>query len=74
MKEYLNLSEYIEYLQEQLDKYGDGEVYALGECAEHESPPSCKCERDEEHFYDYNEKRDELIERVVKTNIHYVLY
>jgi len=68
------LSEYIEYLQRQLDKYGDGEVYYLGEWAEHESPPSCKCEWDEECFYEYNEKNDDVIEKVVKTNIHYVLY
>lgn len=68
------LSEYIKYLQRQLDKYGDGEIYSLGELAEHEAPPSCKCEWDEEYLYEYDEKKDELIEKVVKTNIHYVLY
>ena len=73
MREYWKLSEYIKYLQGQLDKYGDGDVYYLGEWAEHCDPPTCKCEWDEEYFCEYDEKRDKLIEKVVKSNIHYVL-
>ena len=74
MKEYWKLSEYIEYLQEQLEKYGDGEVYSLGEFAEHEPPPSIECEWDEECDYEYDEKKDELIEKVTVSNLHYYLY
>lgn len=74
MKEYWKLSEYIEYLQGQLEKYGDGEVYSLGEFAEHEPPPSIKCEWDEECDYEYDEKKDELIEKVTVSNVHYYLY
>ena len=74
MKEYWKLSEYIEYLQGQLEKYGDGEVYSLGEFAEHEPPPSIECEWDEDHDYEYDEKKDELIEKVTVNNLHYYLY
>lgn len=68
------LSEYIEHLQRQLEKYGDGEVYALDEFGDYKTPPSCKCEWDEEYFYDYDKKKDTVNERVVKKNIHYILY
>lgn len=34
----MNLSDYIKKLQDKLEKYGDGEVYVLGECAEHYTP------------------------------------
>lgn len=74
MKEYWKLSEYIEYLQEQLEKHGDGEVYSLGEFAEHEPPPSIECEWDEECDYEYDEKKDEFIEKVTVSNLHYYLY
>lgn len=74
MKEYWKLSEYIKYLQRRLEKYGDGEVYSLGEFAEHEPPPSIKCEWDEECDYEYDEKKDELIEKVTVSNLHYYLY
>ena len=74
MKEYWKLSEYIEYLQGQLEKYGDGEVYSLGEFAEHEPPPCIKCEWDEECDYEYDEKKDEVIEKVTVSNLHYYLY
>ena len=74
MKEYWKLSEYIKYLQGQLEKYGDGEVYSLGEFAEHEPPPSIKCEWDEERDYEYDEKKHELIEKVTVSNLHYYLY
>ena len=74
MKEYWKLSEYIEYLQGQLEKYGDGEVYSLGEFAEHEPPPSIECEWDEKCDYEYDEKKDELIEKVTVSNLHYYLY
>ncbi len=73
MKEYYKLSEYIEYLQRQLEKYGDGEVYALGEFGEHNTPPLCECEWDEEHFFDYDKKKNTVNERVVKKDIHYTL-
>ena len=74
MKEYYKLSEYIEYLKHQLEKYGDGEVYAIGKFGDHEMPPSCKCEWDEEYVYDYDKKKNTVNEGVVKTNIHYILY
>ena len=34
----MKLSDYIKELQDKLTKYGDGEVYILGECAEHHTP------------------------------------
>lgn len=34
----MNLSDYINILKDKLTKYGDGEVYVLGECAEHYTP------------------------------------
>ena len=34
----MKLSDYIKNLQEKLEKYGDGDVYILGECCEHETP------------------------------------
>lgn len=34
----MNLSDFIKELQDKLEKYGDGKVYILGECAEHYAP------------------------------------
>lgn len=34
----MNLSDFIKKLQDKLEKYGDGEVYVLGEYLEHYTP------------------------------------
>lgn len=74
MKEKWKLSEYIKYLQEELDKNGDGEVYSLGEWGEQYSPPSCECLYDVEYDYIYDKIKDDVIENRKIKNIRYRLY
>lgn len=52
----MDLSDYIKKLQDKLEKYGDGEVYVFGECAEHYIP---YIEEDIESVCTWNEEKQD---------------
>ena len=67
------LSEFIKKLQNKLDNYGDGEIYYLGECAEHYIPDvevNVKVERD----YTWNDKTHDLDEVIKSKTVKYRIF
>jgi len=65
----MNLSDYIKTLQDKLEKYGDGEVFILGECAEHYTP---YIEEDVEQVCVWNEEKQDTEWKTV--SVHYRIY
>lgn len=65
----MNLSDYIKNLQDKLEKYGDGEVFILGECAEHETP---YIEEDVEEVCVWNEEKQDTEWKI--DSVHYRIY
>lgn len=65
----MKLSEHIAELQELYNKYGDGTIYTLDDCATHEA---IGVEEEIEYDYHYNPQTED-VERTVK-EVKYHLY
>ena len=67
------LSEFIKNLQDKLDRYGDGDIYYLGECAEHICP-DVEVDIKTDSDYVWNEKKQDLEEVIKSKTVKYRLF